>query len=179
MCVYTYIYIYIYICITESLGCTAEMNTTLQINYTLIIHTHIYIYIYIYVEREWENICCSVAKSCPTLQSHGLRHARLPCPSASPEACLNLYPLSQWCHQTVSSSVVPFSSCFQSFLASGSFPVSQLFASGDQSIGASALASVLPMSVRGWFPLNQLCFNNTYVCVCVYVCIYIYMYVYI
>ena len=64
---------------------------------------------------------CSVAKSCPTLWPHGLQHARLPCPSPSPGVCSNSYPLSQWCHPTVSSSVVPFSSCIQSFPASGSF----------------------------------------------------------
>ena len=70
---------------------------------------------------------------------------RLPCPSPSPGACSDSCPLGRWCHPTISSSVVPFSSCPQSFPASGSFPVSQLFASGGQSIGASALASVLPI----------------------------------
>ena len=87
-----------------------------------------------------------------SLQHHGLQHTRLPCPSASPEACSNSCPLSRWCHPTISSSVVPFSSCLLSFPASGSFPVSQLFASGGQSIGASA--SVLPMKIQGWFPLG-------------------------
>ena len=65
-----------------------------------------------------------------------IQHARLPCPSPTPKACSNSCPSSQWCHPTVSSSVVPFSSCFQSFLASGSFPVSQFFTSGGQSIGS-------------------------------------------
>ena len=73
-------------------------------------------------------------------------------PSGSPGVCSNSCPLSQWCHPTISSSVVPFSSCPQSFPASGSFPVSQTFASGGQSIGASA--SVLPMNSQGWFPLG-------------------------
>ena len=82
-----------------------------------------------------------------------LQHARLPCTSPSPGACSNSCPLSQWCHPTISSSVVPFSSCLQSFPASGSFPMSQLFASGGQSIGASA-ASVLPMNIQAWFPLE-------------------------
>ena len=89
-----------------------------------------------------------------SLQPHGLQHARLPCPSLSPQACSNSYPLNQWYHPTISSSVAPFSSCPQSFPASGSFPVSKLFISGGQSIGASALASVLPMNIQGWFPLG-------------------------
>ena len=85
---------------------------------------------------------------------HVLQHARPPCPSPSPEACSNSCPLSRWCHPTISPSVVPFSSCFQSFPASGSFPMSQLSASGGQSIGASASASVLPMNIQDWFPLG-------------------------
>ena len=86
-----------------------------------------------------------------SLQPQGLQHARVPCPPLSPGVCSNLCPLSLWCHPTISSSVVPFSSCLQSFPASGSFPVSQLFASGGPSIGALASASVLPMSIRGYF----------------------------
>ena len=85
---------------------------------------------------------------------HGLQHARLLGPSLSPGVCSNPGPSSRWCHPTISSSVAPFSSCLQSFPASGSFPVSQLFASGDQSIGASASASVLPVNIQGWFPLG-------------------------
>ena len=87
-----------------------------------------------------------------SLQPHGLQHARLSCPSPTPRACSNSCPLSQWCHPTISSSVVPFSSCLQSFPASGSFPVSQHFISGGQSIGVSASASVLPMNIQDWFP---------------------------
>ena len=86
--------------------------------------------------------------------SHGLQQARLPCSSPSPEACSKLCPLSQWNHPTISSSVISFSSCLQSFPVSGSFPVSQLFASGSQSIGISASASVLPMNIQDWFPLG-------------------------
>ena len=86
--------------------------------------------------------------------SHGLQHDRLPWPSLSPRVWSNSYPLSQWCHLTISSSVAPFSSCPQSFLASGSFPMSQLFVSGGQSIGASAAASVLPMNIQGRFSLE-------------------------
>ena len=88
------------------------------------------------------------------LQPHGLQHARLPCPSSTPGACSNSCPSRRWCHPTISSSVAPFSLCLQSFLASGSFPMSWLFASGSQSIGASASASVLPMTIQGWFPLG-------------------------
>ena len=88
------------------------------------------------------------------LPPHGLQHARLCCPSPSPRVCSNSCLLSRWCHPTISSSVAPFSSCLQSFPASGSFPVSQLFASGGQSIGASASASVLPMNIQDWFPLG-------------------------
>ena len=91
-----------------------------------------------------------------SLWPHGLQHARLPCPSPPPEACSNSCPLSQWCHPTTSSSVVPFSSCLPSFPASGSFPMSQFFISGGQSIGASASASVLPMNIQDWFLLDCL-----------------------
>ena len=90
-----------------------------------------------------------------SLWPHGLQHARLPCPLQSPRDGSNSCLLNQWCHPTTSSSVVPFSWCPQSFPASGSFPVSQLFASGGQSIAASASASVLPMNIQGWFPLGS------------------------
>ena len=88
-----------------------------------------------------------------SLQPHGLQHARLPCPSPTLRTCSNSCPLSKWCHTTISSSVIPFSSCLQSFPASGFFPMRQFFASGGQSIGASASASVLPMNIQDWFPL--------------------------
>ena len=89
-----------------------------------------------------------------TLWPHGLWHANLPCPSLSPRVCSNSCPLSWWCHPTILASVVPFSSCLQSFPASGSFPVSQLFASGGQRVGASASASVFQMNIQGWFSLG-------------------------
>ena len=89
-----------------------------------------------------------------SLQPRGLQHARLPCSSLSPRVGLNSYPLSRWCHPTISSSVTPFSSFLQSFPASGSFPMSQLFTSSGQSIGVSALASVLSKNIQGWFPLG-------------------------
>ena len=91
---------------------------------------------------------------CDSLRPHGLQHARLPCPSPSPGACSNSWPLSRWCLPTISSSAIPFSSCLQSFPASGSFPVSQFFTSGSQSIGVSASASVLPMNSQDWFSLG-------------------------
>ena len=91
------------------------------------------------------------------LQPHGLQPAKPSCPSPTPGACSNSCPSSQWCHPTISSSVVPFSSHLQSFPASGSFPMSQFFASGAQSIGVSASASVLPMNIQDWFPLGGIC----------------------
>ena len=101
-------------------------------------------------------LSCSVVFN--SLWPHGLKHTRLPCPSLSPRVCPNLWPLSQWCHPTISPSVIPFSSCLQSFPASGSFPMSQLFTWDSQSIGAPA--SVLPMNYSGlisfrisWFDL--------------------------
>ena len=89
-----------------------------------------------------------------SLWPHGLQHARLLCPSPTPRACSNSCPSSRWCHPTTSSSVIPFSSCLQSFPASGSFTTSQFFTSDDQSVGVSALASVLPMNIQDWFPLG-------------------------
>ena len=95
---------------------------------------------------------CSVVSD--SLRTHELQHARLPCPSPTPRVHLNPCPLSRWCHPTISSSVVPFFSCPQSFQSSGSFPMSQLFASGGQSIGVSASASVLPVNNQDWSPLG-------------------------
>ena len=96
----------------------------------------------------------SVAQLCPTLCDPWLQHARLPCPSPSPRICWNSCPSSQWCHPTISSYVVPFSSCLQSFVDSGSFPMNRLFTSGGQNIGVSASASVLPMNIQDRFPLG-------------------------
>ena len=97
-------------------------------------------------------LSCSVVSD--SLRPHRLQHTRPPCPSPTPRVYSNSCSLSRWCHPTISSSVVPFSSQLQSFPASGSFPMSQFFASGGQSIGVSASASVLPMNVQGWFPLG-------------------------
>ena len=97
--------------------------------------------------------CCSVAQSCLTLwDPTDCKHARLPCPSPTPGDYSTSCPLSQWCHPTISSSVVPFS-WLQSFPASESFPMSQLFPSSGQSIGVSASASVLPVNIQDWSPL--------------------------
>ena len=101
-----------------------------------------------------QELCCLVAKLCPTLWPHKVQHMKLPCPLLSPWICSNSCSLSQWCHSIISSSVGPFSSCLQSSPTSGSFPVSQPFTSDGQSIGPSALASVLPMNTRGWFTLG-------------------------
>ena len=95
---------------------------------------------------------CSVMSD--SLRPHGLQHARPPCPSPTPRVYPNSCPSSQWCHPTISSSVVPFSSCPQSFPPSGSFPMSQFFTSGGQSIGVSASTSVLPMKTQDWSPLG-------------------------
>ena len=106
----------------------------------------------------WLEIISSVQSSSSvvsdSLRPHGLQHTRPPCPSPTPGVYSNSCPLSRWCHPTISSSVIPFSSCLQSFPASGSFPMSQFFTSGGQSIGVSSSASVLPMNTQDWFPLG-------------------------
>ena len=86
--------------------------------------------------------------------SYGLQHVRRPCPSPTPRVCSNSCPLSHWCHPTISSSVIPFSSCLQCFPALGSFQMTQFSASGGRSIGVSASASLLPMNIQDWFPLR-------------------------
>ena len=100
----------------------------------------------------FSSVSCSVVSN--SLRPHGLQHAGPPCPTPTPGAYSNSCPLSRCCHPTISSSVIPFSSCLQSFLASGSFQMTQLFASGGQSIRVSASASVLPMNTQDWFPLS-------------------------
>ena len=95
---------------------------------------------------------CSVVFN--SLWPHGMQHSWLPCPSPTPGAYSNSCPSNRWCHPTISSSVIPFSSCLQSFPASGSFPMSQFFPSGGQNIGTPASASVLSMNIQDWFPLG-------------------------
>ena len=119
-------------------------------------HLHIPVWWEDFSEKDtWKLVqFSSVAQLCLTLcDPHGLQHTRLPCPSPTPRACSNSCLSSQWWHLTISSSVVPFS-CLQSFSALGSFPVSQVFSSGGQSIGVSASASVLVMNIQDWFPLR-------------------------
>ena len=101
-----------------------------------------------------KSCCYSVTKMSNSLWCYELQHASLPCPSLSPRVCSNSCPWSRWCHPTISSSVTPFSFCPQSFPASRSFPVTQLYASGGKSIGISVSTSVLPVNIQGWFPLG-------------------------
>ena len=141
------------------------------INYIIVINIQEYIIKYkicLIKIKNWHNklqqnktCCCSVCESCSTLcyvmfdssiSCYSLQHTRLLCFSLSPWVCSNSCSLSQWCHPTISSSVALFSSCPQSFPASGSLPVP--FTSGGQSIGGSALASILLMNIQGWFPLG-------------------------
>ena len=106
-----------------------------------------HLYIYCILSVQFGHLVIS-----DSLRLHGLQHTRPLCPSPTPRACWNSYPLSQWCHLNISSSVIPFSSHLQSFPTSRSFHMSQLFTSGGQSTGVSASASVLPMNI--WFPLG-------------------------
>ena len=112
--------------------------------------------LYVWVSFHWSTLLLLFSHSVmsDSLQPHGLQHDRLPCPSPTPGACSNLCPLRRWCHPIISFSVVPFSSCLQYFPASGSFPMSELFASCGRSIGAWVSASVLPVNIQDWFPLG-------------------------
>ena len=130
------VYIYIYTC----------TNTNVYI--------HIYAHITVCTYTHISSVQFSRSVVSDSLQPHALQHARPPCPSPTPRAYSNSCPSSGWCHPTISSSVVPFSSCLQSLPASGSFPLSQFFSSGGQRIGASASASVFPMNTQDWFSLG-------------------------
>ena len=121
-------------------------------------NTYMYIHVYMYLVQFSRSVVSD------TLRPDELQHARPPCPSPTPGVHPNSCPLSWWCHSTISSSIVPFSSCLQSFPASGSFPMSQLFTSGGQSIGVSASTSVLPVNTQisrsplgwtGWISLQS------------------------
>ena len=107
-----------------------------------------------YSHYPWSSVQFSGSVVSDSLQPHEPQHARFPCPSPTPEVHPNPCPLTRWCHPTISSSAVPFSSCPQSFPASGSFQMSQLFASGGQGIGVSASTSVLPVNIQDWSPLG-------------------------
>ena len=111
--------------------------------------------IYITVVGTWvSSVQFSFAIVSNSLRPRGLQHTRLPCPSSTAGAYSNSCPLSRWCHPTISSSVIPFSSCLQSFPSSGCFQMSQFFKSGGQSVGVSVSASFLPMNIQDWFPLE-------------------------
>ena len=110
----------------------------------LFFQLHIYVFLLLF----------SLSVMSSSLQPHGLQDTSLPSPLPSPRVCSNSCPLSWWCCPTISSSVIPFSSCLQSFPPSGSFPISRFFASGGWGIGASTSASVLPMNIQVWFPLQ-------------------------
>ena len=114
---------------------------------------HVKQWSYITLNSVWIIVQFSCSVESDSLQPHGLQHARPPCLSPTPQACSNLCPSSQWCHPTISSSVIPFSSCLQSFPASGSFQMSY-FEPGGHIIGDSASSSVLPMNIHGRFPLG-------------------------
>ena len=114
-------------------------------------HTNMYMSIHRHMLNSVQFSCSVMSNS---LWPHRLQYARLPCPSQTPGVYSNSCPLSWWCHPTISSSVDPFSSHLQSFPESGSFQMSQFFASAGQSIRASASASVLPMNIQDWFPLG-------------------------
>ena len=120
-------------------------------NFDHIINIFQFLY-YSYIQNTFVQFSHSVTSD--SLRPHGLQHTRPPCTSPAPRVYSDSCPLSQWCLPTISYSVIPFSSRLQSFPESGSFPVSQFFASGGQSIGVSASASVLPMNIQGWFPLG-------------------------
>ena len=111
------------------------------------------LYVYIYVS--WDlSVQFNHSVVSDSLEPHEPQHARPPCLSPTPRVYSNSSPLSQWCHTTISSSIIPISSSLQSFPASGSFPMSQFFAPGGQSIGVPASASFLPMNTQDWFPLE-------------------------
>ena len=138
-------------------NCKSECISWFYLALYKISWTHILVYAYFFII--YTQFSCSVMSD--SLWLHGLRHTRLPCPSPAPGPCSNSCPLSQWCHPTISSSVVPFSSCLKSFLASESFLRSQFFASGGQSIGVSASTSVLSMNIQDWFLLDLLIVQGT------------------
>ena len=113
------------------------------------------LFLYQQIHTTFSSIHFSRSVVSNSLWPHGQQHTRPPCPSPTPGLYPNSCPSSQWCHPTISSSVVPFSSCLQSLPASGSFQMSQFFKTGGQSTGASASASVLPMNTQDWSPLGQ------------------------
>ena len=135
---------------------TAEIPLLFKVIYFLMVYLHSEICILfhkmLWLHLPLSSVQFSHSVVSDSLRPHGLQHARPPCPSPTPGVYSNSRPLSRWCHPAIASSVVPFSSCPQSFSASGSFPMSQLLASGGQSTGVSASASVPPMNTQDWSP---------------------------
>ena len=113
-----------------------------------------------YIQGQLPSVQLSRSVVSDSLRLHGLQHIRLCCPSPAPRACSNSCPSTQWSHPTILATTVPFSSCFQSCPASGSFPMNQFFASGGQSVGVSASASVLQWIFRTDFPIHELAFRS-------------------
>ena len=134
--------------------CEWRFLTTDSIYLKVIIQLRICLGIFFFLTELWRAVqFSSVTQLCTTL-CDPIQHARLTCPSPTPGAYSNSCPSCEWCHPTISSSVIPFSSRLQSFPASGSFPMSQFFTSGSQNIGVSASASVLPVNIKDWFSLG-------------------------
>ena len=139
--------------------CKSAKKSKIAMNSFACLSIHIYNVTHVSCENCWvKHTCSSVQLShsvvSDSLRPHGPQHTRLPCPSPTPGVYSNSCLLSRWCHPTISSSVVPFSSCLQSFPASGSFQMNQFFASSGQSIGVSASSSVLPVNIQDWYPLG-------------------------
>ena len=130
-----------------SYNLTVAYSLSLNVRYLFLVGSSVFL------SKGVQSIQLSRSVVFHSLQPHGLQYTRLPCPSPTPGAASNSHPLSWWCHPTISSSIIPFSSCLQYFPASGSFPMSQSFTSGGQSSGASAQASLLPINIKDWFPL--------------------------
>ena len=139
---------------TQWFSCFEWLNSFLKIGRTYSSGSDVKIGRRASLWHNWAIVQFSRSVMSDSLRPHGLQHTRPPCPSPTPRVYPNSCPLSRWCHPTISSSVVPFSSCLQSFPALGSFPMSQLFASGGQNIGVSSSASVLPKNIQDWSPLG-------------------------
>ena len=139
-----------------SLLASGDFLETVPYKYITIISDFMYTWhsLCVQISVQFSSVQLNSSGMSDSLQPHGLQHARLPCPSPTPEAYSNSCPSSWRCHPTISHSAVTFSCCLQSFPASGSFQMSQLFTSGGQSIGVSASLSVLPMNIQDWFPLG-------------------------
>ena len=137
----------------EPLDCSPPGSSVHRILQARILECH-FLLLFIFTIYKSVSVQFSPSVVSDSLWPHGLQHTRPSCPSPTPGVYSNSCPLSQWCHPTISSSVISFSSCLKCFPASGSFQMSRFFESGGQSIGLSASASVLPMNIQDWFPLG-------------------------